>query len=143
MNEIEIHNKLSEQIIGSAIEVHKILGPGLLESAYELCLARELALRNIEFEIQKPMPIVYKGSFLDCGYRLDIVVGGLIIVELKSVDVILAIHKAQIVSNLKLSGLKLGLLLNFNVEKMKNGIYRFVNHLEEPIRSLGPQRPLV
>lgn len=124
-------NQLSSKIIGAAIEVHKILGPGLLESAYEECLCYELKLRKIKFERQEALPIVYKGKRLDCGYRLDIVIEKKIIIELKSIEKIESIHKAQLLSYLKLSGLKLGLLLNFNVSIMKDGIVRLVNQLEE------------
>ena len=120
-------NELSSQIIGSAIEIHKALGPGLLESAYEQCLSHELGLRQICFEPQKPLPVCYKDIELDCGYRLDILVEGRIIVELKSVERIEPIHHAQLLTYLRLSNLKLGLLLNFNVPVMKDGINRIVN----------------
>jgi len=124
-------NKLSSNIIGSAIDVHKAIGPGLLESAYEECLCHELGLRGIGFERQKPLALRYKGINLDCGYRLDIVVENLIILELKSCEKIEPIHKAQLLTYLKLSGLSLGLLLNFNVTVMKDGIVRIVNELKE------------
>jgi GxxExxY protein len=124
-------NQLSSKIIGSAIEVHKHLGPGLLESAYEECLCHELELRDILFERQKPLPIEYKGKRLDCGYRLDIIVEGQIILELKSCDKFEPIHQAQLLTYLKLSNLNLGLLLNFNVPLMKDGVMRVVNELEE------------
>ena len=124
-------NQLSSKIIGAAIEVHRTLGPGLLESAYEECICYELELRRIKFERQKALPIIYKGKRLDCGYRLDIVIDNKIIVELKSIEKIEPIHKAQLLSYLKLSGQKLGLLLNFNVSVMKDGIVRLVNQLEE------------
>lgn len=124
-------NKLSGQIIGAAIEVHKSLGPGLLESAYEECLCHELQLRKIVYERQKPLPVVYKGVNLDCGYRLDVVAKNAIILELKAVEKIEPIHQAQLLTYLKLSGLKLGLILNFNVPVMKDGIVRIVNELEE------------
>ncbi len=124
-------NQLSSKIIGAAIEVHRILGPGLLESAYEECICYELELRRIKFERQKALPIIYKGKRLDCGYRLDIVIDNKIITELKSIEKIEPIHKAQLLSYLKLSGQKLGLLLNFNVSVMKDGIVRLVNQLEE------------
>ncbi|MBC8420443.1 MAG: GxxExxY protein [Proteobacteria bacterium] len=122
-------NELSSKIIGAAIEVHKALGPGLLESAYEKCLCYEFGLRVMCFERQKPLPIIYKGRELDCGYRLDIVVENAIILELKSCEKIEEIHKAQLLTYLKLSGLKLGLLLNFNVVLMRDGIVRIVNEL--------------
>ena len=124
-------NELSSKIIGAAIEVHKALGPGLLESAYEECLCHELSLRGMSFESQKPLPILYKGKRLDCGYRLDMVVEKAIILELKSCEKIEPIHKAQLLTYLKLSGLKLGLLLNFNVSLMRAGIVRIVNELKE------------
>ena len=124
-------NQLSSQIIGAAIEVHKAPGPGLLESAYEKCLCHELELRGLWFESQKPLPLVFKGEKLDCGYKLDIVVENTIILELKSCEKIEPIHKAQLLTYLKLSGLKLGLLLNFNVPVMRDGIIRMVNKLQE------------
>jgi GxxExxY protein len=127
-------NRLSSQVIGAAIEVHKILGPGLLESAYEECLAHELHLRGLSVERQKLLPLVYKGEQLDCGYRLDLVVENAIIIELKSCSSIEPIHKAQVLTYLKLSGLSLGLLLNFNVPVMREGIVRLVNELPENSR---------
>ncbi len=122
---------MSSEIIGAAIEVHKSLGPGLLESAYEQCLCHELNLRDISFESQKPLPVVYKEKRLDCAYRLDVVVEDTIIIELKSCEKIEPIHKAQILTYLKLSGLNLGLILNFNVPVMRDGIVRVVNNLKE------------
>jgi GxxExxY protein len=124
-------NHLTGEVIGAAIEVHKHLGPGLLESAYEECLCHELGLRKITYERQKLLPINYKMVRLDCGYRLDVVVEGNIILELKSCENIEDIHKAQLLTYLRLSGLKLGLILNFNVPIMKEGIVRVVNNLEE------------
>jgi len=124
-------NQLSSKIIGAAIEVHKTLGPGLLESAYEECLSYELGLRHLSLERQKPLAIIYKGKKLDCGYRLDLVVEKAIILELKSCEKIEEIHKAQLLTYLKLSGLNLGLLLNFNVPVMRDGIVRIVNNLKE------------
>jgi GxxExxY protein len=124
-------NELSSTIIGGAIEVHKALGPGLLESAYEECLCHELELKGLFFERQKRLPLRYKGKDLDCGYRLDMVVGEVVILELKSCEKIDPIHKAQLLTYLKLSGLKLGLILNFNVPMMRDGIVRIVNQLEE------------
>ena len=124
-------NQLSSQIIGAAIEVHKTLGPGLLESAYEECLCHELHLRGVSLERQKQLSVLYKGKRLDCGYRLDIVVEKAIILELKSCEKIEPIHKAQLLTYLKLSSLTLGLILNFNVPVMKNGIVRMVNELKE------------
>jgi GxxExxY protein len=124
-------NELSNKIIGAAIEVHKPLGPGLLESAYEECMCHELTLRSLTYERQKPLPIVFKRKKLDCGYRLDIVVEKTIILELKSCEKIEPIHKAQLLTYLKLSGLHLGLLLNFNTALMRDGIFRIVNELKE------------
>ena len=124
-------NEITARIIGAAIEVHIALGPELLESAYEECLSQELQLRGISFERQKPLPVKYKGARLDCGYRLDMVVEDRVILELKACDSIEEIHKAQILTYLRLSGLKLGLILNFNVPVMKEGIVRVVNKLDE------------
>jgi GxxExxY protein len=118
--------QISNQIIGCAIEVHRALGPGLLESAYEQCLAHELARNDIEFQRQAPMPVTYKGLKLDCGYRLDLIVADSVIVELKSVEKLLPVHEAQILTYLKLSGMHLGLLINFNESLLKNGIKRFI-----------------
>lgn len=117
-------NTLSKQIIGAAIEVHRQLGPGLLESAYEECLAYELSLRQVPFERQKPVPVVYKQVHLDCGFRLDLLVGSLVVVELKAVDALTSVHEAQVLTYLKLTGCKLGLLPNFNVPVMRDGIKR-------------------
>jgi GxxExxY protein len=117
-------NQCTEQIIGSAIEVHKALGPGLLESAYEECLCRELAVRSIPFERQRPLPVEYKGTRLDCSYRLDLLVAGSVVVEIKSVSAIEPVHEAQLLTYLKLGGWKLGLLINFNVSLLKDGIRR-------------------
>jgi len=124
-------NELSSQIIGAAIEVHKLLGPGLLESAYEECLCHELGLRGVFFERQKPLPVIYKGKTLDCGYRLDIVVEKKILVELKSCEKTEPIHEAQLLTYLRLTGFNLGLLLNFNVPLMREGITRVANRLNE------------
>ncbi|MBE9571070.1 MAG: GxxExxY protein [Proteobacteria bacterium] len=124
-------NELSSRIIGAAIEVHKALGPGLLESAYEECLSHEFSFRNFSFERQKSLPLIYKGKKLDCGYRLDLVVENAIILELKSCEKIEPIHKAQLLTYLKLSGLHLGLILNFNTTVMRDGIVRIVNELNE------------
>jgi len=117
-------NQCTEQIIGAAIEVHRALGPGLLESAYEECLCRELAVRSIPFERQRPLPVEYKGTRLDCGYRIDLVVAGTVVVEIKSVSNLEPIHDAQMLTYLKLGGWKLGLLINFNVPVLKDGIQR-------------------
>lgn len=120
-------NLLSKQIIGAAIEVHRALGPGLLESAYETCLCHELTLRNIPFERQLQLPVEYKGVKLDAGYRIDILVDKLVIVELKAIDSLAPIHEAQLLTYLKLTHLWLGLLVNFNVPILKHGIKRMVN----------------
>jgi len=117
-------NKLTGEVIGAAIEVHKTLGPGLLESAYEECLSRELDLRNISYERQKALPVDYKGVRLDCGYRLDLVVDARLILELKACDSLLPIHEAQLLTYLKLTGIKVGLIINFNVGVLKEGIKR-------------------
>ncbi|HOV87909.1 MAG TPA: GxxExxY protein [Syntrophobacteraceae bacterium] len=122
-------DRFSHKIIGAAIEVHRVLGPGLLESAYEECLCRELSIQEIPYERQKPLPICYKTIVLDCGYRLDLVVAGKVIVELKAVERLDAIHEAQLLTYLKLSSLKLGILINFNVPVLKQGIKRMVNSL--------------
>ena len=126
---IKDEDTFSKEVIGAAIEVHRYLGPGLLESAYEECLCRELAIRGITFERQKPLAVSYKGVKLDCGYRLDIVVGGLVILELKAIEKVDPIHEAQLLTYLKLSDLKLGILINFNVPILKDGIKRIVNGL--------------
>lgn len=120
-------DSLSNLIIGTAIVVHRELGPGLLESAYEACMAYELTSGGVRFERQKPLPIQYKGVRLDCGYRLDLVVANEIVVEIKSVDQILPIHQAQLLTYLRLSGCKVGLIINFNVPLLKDGLKRIVN----------------
>jgi GxxExxY protein len=120
-----LDNEITREIIGAAIEVHRQLGPGLLESAYEECLCHELSLRKLLFERQKPIPLVYKDTKLDCGYRLDLLIEGRVVVELKSVDSLGPIHEAIVLTYLKLSGHKLGLLINFNVSMLKEGIRRF------------------
>ena len=120
-------NDLTGKVIGAAIEVHKFLGPGLLESTYEECLCRELELRKFFFERQKELPVEYKGVKLDCGYRLDILVENRLIVELKACESLQPIHEAQLLTYLKLTGIKVGLLINFNVPVLKEGIKRLVN----------------
>lgn len=117
---------LSKQVIGCAIEVHRKLGPGLLESTYEQCLAHELTLAGLGFELQLALPVLYKGLRLDCGYRVDVLVNNSLILELKSVDAVLGIHQAQTLTYMKLAGIKTGLLINFNVQQLKEGIKRFV-----------------
>ena len=117
-------NELPYAIIGACLEVHKVLGPGLLENTYQECLARELSLRGIPFEKEKPLPVEYKEVRVDCGYRLDFLVDGSVVVELKSIEAILPVHEAQILTYLKQTGCKLGLLVNFNVAVLKEGIRR-------------------
>lgn len=120
-------DELSNRVIGCAIEVHRALGPGLLESAYEQCLVRELSLADISFEVQTPLPVEYKGVPLDCGYRVDLFVERQLIIELKVVEKFLPIHEAQILTYMKLANVSVGLLMNFNVELLKDGgIKRFV-----------------
>ena len=121
-----IEEQLTEAIIGAAIEVHPELGPGLLESAYEECFCYELHLRGLNFERQVELPVAYKGLKLDCGYRLDIVVENSVLLELKSIEQILPVHHAQLLTYLRLSQKKVGLLINFNVGVLKNGIVRRV-----------------
>ena len=122
-------NELSEKIIGAAIKVHKNLGPGLLESAYEECLYYELDKLQLKIEKQKPMPLIYENVKLDIGYRIDIMVEDKVVIEIKSVEALNDVHLAQILTYLKLSNSKLGLLINFNVSLLKNGIRRVVNKL--------------
>lgn len=119
-------DQLSNRVIGCAIEVHRELGPGLLESTYEQCLAHELKVSGIAFRLQHPQPVEYKGFRLDCGYRIDVLVEDVLILELKSVEEIKGIHEAQILTYMKLADIQTGLLINFNVTKLKNGIKRFV-----------------
>ena len=122
---------ITQTIIASAIEVHRELGPGLLESAYEACLVYELVKKGLNVEQQKALPVRYHDVKLDCGYRIDLLVEGRVIAELKSVNKLEPIHKAQLLSYLKLSGCKVGLLINFNVKLLKTGTARLVNKLEE------------
>ena len=124
--------ELTEKIIGAAIEVHKALGPGLLESSYEECLSHELKLRSVPFEKQVPLPVEYKGVKLDCGYRLDMLVNKKVVVELKAVGRLERIHEAQLLTYLKLGGWTVGLLINFNVPILKSGIKRIVLDYTEP-----------
>ena len=124
-------NDLTREVIGAAIEIHRILGPGLLESAYEECFCHELKLRNLNFERQKPLPVVFKEVSLDCGYRLDLLVMNALVVEIKAVETLLPMHEAQLLTYLKLGGWNIGLLINFNVPVLKNGIKRIVLDLKE------------
>jgi GxxExxY protein len=126
--EAERLNALTDQIIGCAVEVHKALGPGLLESAYESCLAFELSRRGLSVERQKPLPLVYEQVKLDCAYRMDLVVQDSVVVEIKSVARLDRVHEAQMISYLKISGRRVGLILNFNVKNLtRDGIVRRVN----------------
>jgi GxxExxY protein len=120
------HEELTEKLIAAAIEVHRQLGPGLLESAYEECYCHELILRGVGLERQKPIPLEYKGIKLDCGYRMDVVADRKAVVEIKCVDKVLPVHEAQLLTYLKLSGLKVGLIINFHSQFIKDGIKRLV-----------------
>jgi len=119
-------DELSRRVIGCALEVHKHLGPGLLESTYEQCLAHELRQAGIDFKLQHPVPVAYKGILLDCGYRLDLLIEDRLVVELKCVEKVLPIHEAQVLTYMKLAGIRIGLLMNFNVTRLRDGIKRFV-----------------
>src|ERR1700689_1150078 len=121
-------NQVSGIVVDAAMKVHSALGPGLLESAYEMCLVRELRKRGLRVESQVPIAVRYEGETLDVGYRADLLVEGIVLVELKSVEAILPIHKAQLLSYLRLSSREVGLLINFNVEHLKNGIKRVINY---------------
>jgi GxxExxY protein len=116
-----LHEELTERVIGAAIEVHRALGPGLLESAYEECLCHELHLRGISFKRQLPLPVEYKGIKLDCGYRLDLVVEDALILEIKCLEHVLPVHEAQLLTYLKMTGQRVGLILNFNVSVLTRG----------------------
>ena len=129
--ETQSFNELTERVIGACIEIHRALGPGLLESAYEECLCYELSQAGMKFERQKPLPVNYKDVKLDCGYRLDLVVEEKVIIVLKAVESLLPIHEAQLLTYLKLSGITLGLLINFNVAMLKQGIKRIVNNFQD------------
>lgn len=120
------HDELTDAIIGAAIEVHRALGPGLLESAYEACMVHGLALRGLRVRSQVPVPVVYKGIGLDCGYRIDLLVNDEVVVELKAIDALAPVHEAQLLSYMKLAGKRRGLLINFNVPLLKQGIKRRV-----------------
>jgi GxxExxY protein len=119
-------DELSRSVIGCAIEVHRNLGPGLLESTYRQCLAHELSQAGIPFQMELPLPVQYKGILLDCGYRIDLLVSGDLIVEIKSLETILPIHHAQTLTYMRLAKVPVGLLINFSVAKLQNGIKRFV-----------------
>ncbi len=124
-------DKITEAIIGAAIQVHRSLGPGLLESTYEACLEYELIQKGLRVERQKPLPVVYRDVRLDCGYRIDLLVEDAVVVEVKAVDHLAPIHDAQMLSYLRLSGCQVGLLINFNTKMLKQGIRRFVHGLPE------------
>lgn len=124
-------DEITDCVIGACIEIHRHLGPGLLESAYEECLCHELSLRGVCFERQKPLPVMYKSVRLDCGYRMDLVVAQKVVVELKTVEALLPIHEAQLLTYLKLSNLPIGLLINFHMPALKYGIKRIVNSFLE------------
>jgi len=124
-------NEITRSIIGAAIEVHRQLGPGLLESAYHECLARELVVRTIPFQRERPLPLEYKGIRLDCGYRIDLLVASCVVVEVKAIDAIAPVHEAQLLTYLRLGGWQVGLLINFNVVVLKNGIRRRVLNFAE------------
>ncbi len=124
-------NEVTEAIIGAAIEVHRTIGPGLLESAYVQCLCHELALRQIPFQLELPLPAQYKGLKLDCGYRFDLVVADAVVVEVKAVDRITPLHEAQLLTYLRLGGWKAGLLINFNVPLLRDGMVRRVLAFDE------------
>ena len=124
-------DQITDKVIGAAIEVHRYLGPGLLESTYEECLAKEFELRKIKFERQKALPVIYKDIKLDCGYRLDFLVENQVIVELKSVEGIIPIFVAQVLTYLRLTEKQIGLLINFNVPILRTGVKRIVNNYQE------------
>jgi len=124
-------NEITQEVIGAAIAVHRALGPGLLESVYQECLSQELALRGIPIERQVPLPLEYRGIHCECGYRLDILVAGAVVVEVKSIEAIAPIHEAQLLTYLRLGGWNVGLLINFNVVVLKEGIRRRVLGLRE------------
>jgi GxxExxY protein len=132
----DLSNRITEQVIGAAIEVHRHTGPGLLESVYEECLCYELSQLRLSFQRQVPLPVSYKGVKLDCGYKMDVVVDDAVIVELKTVERILPVHTAQLLTYLKLSGKQVGLLMNFNEAVLRRGLKRLVNDFSEP-RRLG------
>ena len=121
-----LEEELTEKIIGAAIEVHRELGPGLLESSYQACLEHELGLRELSFQREIPLPVIYKGIHLDCAYRMDLIVEGKVLLELKTVEKLNPVHEAQLLTYLKLSGLKVGLLINFNSAVLRNSIKRMV-----------------
>ncbi len=136
-------NELTKQVIAAAIEVHRTLGPGLLESVYEECLCKELSLRNIPFVRQTGLPVEFKGSRLECGYRIDLLIADTVLIEVKSVETVLPVHEAQLLTYMKLGGWKVGLLINFNVPLLKQGIKRRVLNIgkDEDICLSGKSSP--
>ncbi len=140
VREEERLNAITGKIIAAAIKVHRALGLGLLESAYEACTGFELVQDGLRVEQQKPLPLIYREVYLDCGYRLDLLVEGEVIVEIKSMDSLAPIHEAQLMSYLKLSGCRVGLLINFNVTVLKDGIRRIVNDFPDSLRTPRPLR---
>lgn len=139
--EKEEGGETTQRILGAAIAVHRALGPGLLESAYQACLAWELDARGVRYDREVPLPVDYRGHRLDCGYRLDLVVEGIVVDELKAIERILPIHEAQMLTYLKLSGHPVGLLLNFNVPILKQGIRRFAHASKTPLLSPSSASP--
>jgi GxxExxY protein len=136
-----IHEELTEQIIGAAIEVHRILGPGLLESAYEECLCRELSIRGIPFKRQVELPVEFKGVKLDCGYRIDILVADIVVVELKTVERLMPVHDAQLLTYMKLSGKEVGLIFNFFTDVLtRGGVVRKALSRPSVLRASAPPR---
>jgi GxxExxY protein len=131
MDEKDRLDQITRRIIGAAIEVHKALGPGLLESAYQACLAFELRERGFQVEEQKPLPVVYKHVKLDCGYRMDLLVENAIVVKIKAIEQLAPIHEAQLLSYLRLSSKSVGLLINFHVRILKNGLKRIVTEFPD------------
>lgn len=138
-------NQITDRIIRAAMDVHSALGPGLLESAYEACLEYELNQAGLQVDRQVSLPVVYRGVKLECGYRLDLLVCRQVVVEVKAIGLVTAIHEAQVISYLRLSGCRVGLLLNFHVLHLRDGVRRLVNEFPDPLRwsvrrSRGPQR---
>lgn len=133
--ERQLLEQIATHVVDAAMEVHRELEPGLLESAYEMALCRELSLRNLRFERQNAMPVSFKGTLLDCGYRLDLIIEDAIIVELKAIDAFAPIHEAQLLTYLKLSGCHLGFLMNFNTRLLKQGLKRVVYRIPDDVQS--------
>ena len=126
-------NEITKAVIAAAIEVHRHLGPGLMESTYEECLCRELLLRNLKFERQVSIPVKYKGVQLECSYRLDLIVEDKVIIEIKSVEIVTPVHKKQLITYLRLMNKKVGLVINFNEAVLKHGIHRLINGFLDPM----------